>query len=174
MEKQPISVAQLALQPFTTFDPGGVLLVSGTGPEHANVMTISWGTFGIMWGKPMMMVMVRPTRHTWQFILDAPDFTVNWMADTWAEAVRLCGSASGRDIDKFAATGMHPVTGSAVGSPVIAESILTLECRTCYHTDVIPAHFIDPALEQNYPAKDYHGLFFGEIIVATGIAQFRA
>jgi len=50
MEKITIPVNELALQPFTTFDPNGVLLVAGT-TDHANVMTISWGAFGIMWGK---------------------------------------------------------------------------------------------------------------------------
>lgn len=40
MEKRAIDIRQLNLQPFTTFDPEGVLLVSGE-MGHANVMTIS-------------------------------------------------------------------------------------------------------------------------------------
>jgi len=173
MDKQFIQVQQLNLQPFTTFDPEGVLLVSGTDVTNANVMTISWGMFGIMWGKPVMMVMVRKTRHTWQFITQAPDFTVNWMDEAWTDAMRLCGSVSGRDTDKFAATGLIPAPARIVGSPVISESVLTLECRTLYRHDVTPEQFIDPKLNSVYPAQDYHGLFFGEIVTAMGVEAFR-
>jgi flavin reductase (DIM6/NTAB) family NADH-FMN oxidoreductase RutF len=173
MEKQHIDPRDLNLQPFTTFDPEGVLLDSGRNVTDANLMTISWGMFGIMWGKPVMMVMVRPTRHTWQFITQAPDFTVNWMDETWTDAVRLCGSSSGRDMNKFAAAGLTPVPGRSVQSPIIEESALALECRLLYRHDLQPDQFVDLAIEQMYPAKDYHGLFFGEIVTAQGVDAFR-
>ena len=172
MDKQPIDPRQLKLQPFTTFDPEGVLLVSGAGAAQANVMTISWGMFGIMWGRPVMMVMVRPTRHTWDFITQAPDFTVNWLDDAWTDAVRLCGTKSGRDMDKFAATGLTPAPARSVESPVIAESALALECRTLYRHDLSPEAFLDPALQNMYPQNDYHGLFFGDIVAALGVEAF--
>lgn len=173
MDKQFIDIAQLNLQPFTTFDPGGVLLVSGNGVADANVMTISWGMFGIMWGKPVMMVMVRPTRHTWGFITRVPDFTVNWMDESWTDAVALCGSASGRDTDKFAATGLTPAPARCIQSPVITESALVLECRTLYRTDLVPEQFLDASLLSMYPQQDYHGLFFGEIVSAMGVEAFH-
>ena len=173
MEKQFIDPRQLNLQPFTAFDPEGVLLVSGHDAAKANVMTIGWGAFGIMWGRPVMMVMVRPTRHTWQFITQAPDFTVNWMDEAWTEAMRLCGSASGRDLDKFAAAGMTPGQARFVQSPVISESMLALECRILYRHDLAPEFFKDPALNSVYTAQDYHGLFFGEVVAALGVETFR-
>lgn len=171
MEKQIIPIAELGLQPFTNFDPLGALLVCGEGPADANPMTISWGTFGIMWGRPIMMVMVRPVRHTWTFINHLPDFTVNWFGEEWGEALRICGSTSGRDGDKFAATGLTPVASGSVQTPSIKQSILTLECRIIYRDVVKPELFIDPTLEKNYPQQDYHQLFYGEIVAATGVAQ---
>ncbi|HHY49536.1 MAG TPA: hypothetical protein GYA10_07300 [Alphaproteobacteria bacterium] len=96
MHKESIPLNQLDLQPFTAFGPGGILLVVGSESEDANVMTIGWGMFGIMWRKPMVMVMVRPTRHTWNLINKAPDFTVNWLADERRSALELCGTRSGR------------------------------------------------------------------------------
>ncbi len=173
MDQHLIEIARLNLQPFTAFDPGGVLLLSGSGVDDANLMTISWGLYGIMWGKPIMMVMVRPTRHTWGFITRVPDFTVNWLDASWADALALCGSASGRDTEKFAATGLTPVPAAQVQSPALRESALVLECRTVYRDEVKPEQFLDPALEGLYPQKDYHGLFFGEIVSARGVAAFR-
>jgi flavin reductase (DIM6/NTAB) family NADH-FMN oxidoreductase RutF len=172
MEKIAIPVNELALQPFTTFDPNGVLLLVGDA-DRANVMTISWGSFGIMWGKPVMMVMVRPTRYTWEFISGQTDFTVNWMHAEWADAVRICGSKSGRDMDKFEATGLTAAPAARTIAPVIAQSELTLECRTLCHSDLNPEQFLDPGLLPLYPQEDYHGLFFGEILVATGVERYR-
>lgn len=173
MEKHSIAVADLRLQPFTTFDPRGVLLVSGNDAAHANPMTISWGMFGIMWGKPVMMVMVRRSRYTWNIINTAADFTVNWMPDDWADALRLCGSKSGRDLDKFTTTGMIPIKATTVASPIIDQSVLSLECRTLYRTDITPEHFLDQAIIASaYSDGDLHDLFFGEIVAATGIDAF--
>lgn len=173
MEKQTIDIRTLDLSPFTTFDPNGILLVSGQDVQQANVMTISWGMFGIMWGRPIVMVMVRPTRYTWAFITKADDFTVNWLGEEWTQAVQVCGSASGRNMDKFAATGLHPVAGVKANSPVIKESTLSLECRIVYRDDVRPECFIEPSLSAVYEAEDYHGLFYGEIIAASQVLSFE-
>ena len=172
MEKRAIDVAALALQPFTVYGSEGALLVCGEGPALANPMTISWGTFGIIWGRPIAMVLVRPTRHTFTFINRMPDFTINWLPDDWGDALKLCGSQSGRDLNKFTATGLTPTASCAVTSPSIAESVLTLECRTVYRDEIDPTLFMDPAIEGMYPSKDYHTLFFGEVVAAFGGEPF--
>jgi len=118
-------------------------------------------------------VMVRLTRHTWKFITEAPDFTVNWLPVEMKAALSLCGTKSGREMDKFAAAGLHPVAGSAVKSPIIDESVLALECHTIYRTDLHPEQFLDTFPLKMY-ADDYHGLFFGEIVAAVGDERFRA
>ena len=174
MEKQHIAVRNLDLPPFTTFDPNGLLLVCGEDEQHANVMTIGWGMFGIMWSRPVVMVMVRPTRYTWDFITRAPDFTVNWLGQQWTKAVQLCGTVSGRDVNnKFTEAGLHAVRGLQVGSPVIEESVLSLECRVIYRDAVSPERFIDPGLGMLYAAEDYHGLFYGEVVAAVGTEYYR-
>ena len=172
MGKQTIPVENLRLQPFTAFTPDGVLLVSGAGVDHCNPMTIGWGMFGIMWGRPSVMVMVRPTRFTWQLITNTPDFTVNWMPNDWTDALRICGSQSGRNTNKFNTTGMTPVHGLYAESPIIDEAALSLECRLLYQHDLDPQKFIDPTTLKFYPGADYHGLFFGEIIAASGVDEY--
>lgn len=173
MEKHAIAVIDLEIQPFTTFEPNGILLVCGPDIAHANPMTISWGMFGIMWGRPMAMVMVRHSRFTWDLIMQAPDFTINWMPDDWTDAIQLCGTQSGRSVDKFAATGLTPAPASRVTSPVIAQSSLSLECRTLYRSEVTPEQFLDAAASHVYPTGDFHTLFYGEIVAATGVEHFR-
>ena len=172
MEKRAIELNRLDLQPFSAFDPDGLLLVVGESVEKANVMTIGWGTFGIMWRKPVVMAMVRPTRYTWEFISEAADFTVNWLSSDKKDALQLCGTASGRDINKFAAAGLHPVQAGKVSSPILEESVLALEWRIIYKDLLRPEQFIDPLMELHYGQKDYHGLFYGEVVAATGTSAF--
>ncbi|MGI6610296.1 MAG: flavin reductase family protein [Limnochordia bacterium] len=172
VDRQAIELNRLDIRPFTAFDPDGLLLVVGPSVDEANVMTIGWGTFGIMWGKPVAMVMVRPTRYTWDFISKATDFTVNWLSDDQREVLQLCGNVSGRDTDKFAAAGLRPVKASSVVSPVLQESILSLECRMLYKDDLHPERFVVPSLQGHYGRRDYHGLFYGEVVVATGTSEF--
>lgn len=173
-ERIEIALEELDLQPFSVFEPDGALLVSGAGADQANPMTISWGMFGIMWNRPVVMVMVRPTRYTWDFINKFPDFTLNWLDKEHAEALRICGSTSGRHGDKFAMCGLHAEKALMVESPVVAESIMTLECRTIYREMIKPEQFLADGINQHYKNKDYHGLFFGEIVKATGIQRFHS
>jgi flavin reductase (DIM6/NTAB) family NADH-FMN oxidoreductase RutF len=171
--KAAITIAELHLHPFTTFDPEGIVLVSGTEVAKANPMTISWGMFGMMWGRPVAMAMVRRSRYTWEFLREARDFTLNWMPKDWSDAVQLCGRESGRNVDKFAATGMTPISGTVVQSPQIAESALSLECRVIYQSAVLPEQFVDRSVLKIYTDTDYHDLFFGDIVAATGVEHFR-
>ncbi len=174
MEKQHIAIRDLDLPPFTAFDPNGLLLVSGQNEEHANVMTIGWGMFGIMWSRPVVMVMVRPTRYTWDFITQAADFTVNWMGQQWTKAVQMCGTTSGREVgNKFTVAGLHAEPGQQTESPIIKESILALECRIIYRDVVRPESFIEPGLKNALRSGRYHGLFYGEVVAATGTDYFR-
>ena len=77
-------------------------------------------------------------------------------------ALMFCGSKSGRDLDKFKACNLIPVTAQQTVSPVLQLPGIHLECRVCFKAPMDPA-YLDPALEELYPAKDYHTLYFGEI-----------
>jgi len=46
----------------------GLLLVSVDKDGKPNAMTIGWGTIGIIWGKPIFAVLVRPSRYTYGLI----------------------------------------------------------------------------------------------------------
>ena len=48
-----------------------------------------------------------------------------------------------------------------------------LECRKTYNSDLQPAHFLAGYIEGNYPAKDYHRMYFGEILAASGTDAYR-
>ena len=89
----------------------GLLLVSG---EKGNAMTIGWGTAGIIWGKPIFIVLVRPSRYSFRFMEYTPEFTVNVLDESYAEQIALCGSRSGREINKIEVCGFTLEKGQDV------------------------------------------------------------
>ncbi len=138
------------------------MLITAGSLDKYNTMTASWGGFGILWSKNVCFCVVRPTRHTYQFLEAADRFTLTFFAEQHREALNYCGTKSGRDVDKAAATGLIP-RQDRDGLVYFDQARLVLECQKLYFHDLDPAHFLDPAIEKNYPLKDYHRLYIGEI-----------
>ena len=83
------------------------------------------------------------------------------------------GSHSGRDTDKIAETGLTPIASSAVAAPGYDEAELIIECRKIYWQDMDPSQFVDPSIEQHYPEKDYHRIYFGQVLGVQGTEQYQ-
>ena len=129
-----------------------------------NTMTIGWATFGFIWQKPIMMVAVRPTRHTFGIIEKAQDFTVSVPAGDMSKAIAFCGSKSGRDVDKFKMCNLETAEGQNVASPIIKVPGIHYECKIVYKSAMNPIHLDKNYDKSLYPQKDYHTLYFGEIV----------
>ena len=129
-----------------------------------NTMTIGWATFGVVWRKPIMMVAVRSSRHTFGIIEAAKDFTVTVPAGGMEKELAFCGSKSGRDVDKFKECNLETADSRQVASPIIKTPGRHYECRIVYKSAMDPAH-LDKGYDSSlYPKKDYHTLYFGEIL----------
>lgn len=118
-----------------TFKPGtmiyplpAVLVGCGATPQDYNLMTVAWvGT--LCTDPPMCYVSVRPERHSYQLIKKYGEFVINLTTKAMARATDWCGVKSGRDLDKWAATGLHPQPGQVVKAPAVVESPLSIECK---------------------------------------------
>jgi flavin reductase (DIM6/NTAB) family NADH-FMN oxidoreductase RutF len=164
-----IDVKDFSPRIFHLFDDQWLLLACGDfSKKHFNAMTISWGSMGIMWNRPFVQVVVRPTRYTLEFMNRYDSFTVAAFDESHRDALNLLGSRSGRDGDKIAASGLTPIASQKVASPSFAEAELVLECRKLFWQDIDPTHFVDASLEKHYPKKDYHRMFFGEVVEIRG------
>jgi flavin reductase (DIM6/NTAB) family NADH-FMN oxidoreductase RutF len=134
---------------------------------RVNTMTIGWGSLGYMWSRPILTVLVRPSRYTYELIEDAEDFTVSLpLAGRLTEALELCGSRSGRDLDKFAAFGLTAVPGRTVKSPVIGGCDLYYECSLLQKQTLDPVLTAPSVRRDCYPDGDLHTLYFG-LVEAT-------
>jgi flavin reductase (DIM6/NTAB) family NADH-FMN oxidoreductase RutF len=160
---------------FRTVDPFGLkdnvfklidkdwMLVTAGSLKSWNTMTASWGGLGVLWNKPVAFAFVRPTRHTYRFMEKADRFTLSFFTPKYRKALAFCGTHSGRDCDKAKETGLSPVSPAA-GTVTFAQARLVLVCRKLYTTDIDPARFLDTKIDRNYPRKDYHRLYIGEVV----------
>ena len=130
--------------------------------EEFNTMTIGWATIGFAWRKPIMMVMVRNSRHTFSLIEKAADFTVSIPTGDMKKEIAFCGTKSGRDIDKFNACSLKISPSRKVSSPIIQIPGIHFECRIVYKNPIASEN-LTRDYDQLYPEKDYHSLYFGEI-----------
>ena len=154
----PMAVAQTAM---ANIKKGAFLTVRAG--DRLNTMTIGWATIGFCWQKPVFMVVVRDSRHTFGIIEEAADFTVTIPSGDMHKETLFCGTKSGRDMDKFAACGLTTASSRQAVSPIIDLPGLHFECRIVYKNAMDPAHLV-PDYASLYPQKDYHTLYFGEIL----------
>ncbi len=141
---------------------GAFLTVAADGA--VNTMTIGWATIGFIWQKPIFMIAVRDSRHTFGLLEKTDNFTVSIPSDDGCrEALKICGTKSGKNIDKLKECGLTTKEAQEVQSPIVAIPGTHYECRIVYKSAMDPA-FLDTDLDRLYPKKDYHTLYFGEIV----------
>ena len=149
------------------------LLTSGNFKKnHFNTMTVAWGYFGIMWNKPMAVVVVRPGRFTFEFMEKYDSFTLTAFDKKYRKDLNLLGTKSGRDGDKIAETQLTVISSIKVDAPTFKEAELIVECKKVYWDDFKPENFVDPSIGKNYPLKDYHRMYFGEIVHISGTENY--
>lgn len=139
------------------------LVTAGT-QDAFNTMTVSWGAAGELWGKDMATIYIRPQRYTKEF-LDANDyFTLSFYPDDKKQRIHgICGSKSGRDIDKAAECNLTPCFDES--APYFDEAELVLVCKKAAVGKFEPEQFVDGTIEEKwYPQKDFHFIYYGEII----------
>jgi flavin reductase (DIM6/NTAB) family NADH-FMN oxidoreductase RutF len=142
----------------------GAFLTTKVG-DKTNTMTISWGSIGFIWGKPMFTALVRKSRHTHELIEKAGEFTVSIPLDeNMKSALAICGTKSGRDIDKIKECNLELQEGKKVSTPVIKGCGVHYECKVIFKQEMCP-DLLDESIDNSmYGSKDYHTVYYGEIL----------
>ena len=159
----------------------GVLMTTAVDGE-VNTMTIGWGTMGIQWRKPIFIAFVRESRYTKELLDKNPEFTINIPYGEYEKSIlSICGTRSGRDMDKIKELGLHLVTSDHVDVPGIKEFPLTLECKIIYKqkqdlaaipADILARYYPEiPGADFDGQSRDYHYAYYGEIVGAYMIEE---
>ncbi|MCR4698134.1 MAG: flavin reductase [Bacilli bacterium] len=149
------------VNPFTRFHVDAALVTAGD-KEKFNSMTIGWGTLGTLWSQDVMIVFVRDSRYTFQFMEKEENFTVSFYQDKSIHAVM--GSLSGRDVDKVAKCNLHPVfTDNGI---TYEEAQETFFCKKLYVSKMDIKDLPEEVQKRHYSNKDTapHYMFIGKII----------
>lgn len=138
------------------------LVTAGDG-EKFNTMTVSWGAIGELWGKPCATVYIRPQRYTEEFLNTKSYFTLSFYpADMKQRIHSICGSKSGRDVDKAKQAGITPCFTE--DAPFFEEAQIVLVCKKCAKAKFDADTFIDKEImERWYPQNDLHYIYYGSI-----------
>lgn len=157
-----IDIKELKESAAELFDNRWALLTAGNKDAY-NMMTVSWGMMGELWNKEVCAVFVRPQRYTFEFTEKGEYFTLSILPEEMKKSVHsICGSKSGRDIDKVKETGITPyVDGDYVA---YEEAEIIICCKKLYAQKMEESCFVDKSLiEKNYSLRDWHTMYICEI-----------
>ena len=142
---------------------GGVLCTVADRAGAHNVLTLGWGQVGPNYrGHPIFIIAVAPPRYSWRFLEEVPEFVIAVPDDAGRPAADLCGTKSGRDMDKFAAAGLTRVVSRHVRPPSILECPINAECRI--YTRVVPPHMLLTPEHRQKPLAVQHTIYFAEVL----------
>lgn len=157
-----IDIKDLQGNTVSMFDDKWCLITAGK-KESYNTMTASWGAMGELWNKDVCFIFIRPQRYTLEFTEREEYFTLSFFGEEYKKALAFCGRNSGRDCDKAKETGLTPM--EVDGSMSFEESETIIVCKKLFYQDIDPAGFVDHGLDEaNYPQKDYHRMYIGEVV----------
>ena len=136
------------------------MLITAGNESGYNMMTASWGFAGEMWGNDAVIAMVRPQRYTMEFINNSDYFTLSFYGDN-KEIHKVCGSMSGRDVDKTKLTGLTPVFSD--NTVYFNEAKLVLVCKKQYVSKLEEKGFCDSEPLKKWYDNDLHYMIIGKI-----------
>lgn len=137
-------------------------LVMANHHEKNNPMTISWGTTGILWNKPVMQVYVRNTRYTKPLMDGSSYYSVSFFEKDFHEALVYCGTKSGKNEDKIAKCRFHIKEYENV--KYIEEASITYIMKKIYQVDLPINEETDSDIKKHYKPNELHTMYIGEII----------
>lgn len=130
-----------------------------------NTMIIGWGGVMVVWGRPMFLVLVRDSRATYDLIESSLEFTVSIpLKNNLKEAIKVCGTKSLRDFNKFEHCHLTPIKGRKIDTPIIAEAELHYECKVIYKQTLDQSVVPQIVKDRYYNKNANHTVYYGEIL----------
>ena len=167
MNLHPVDPKSLTPEIFQVFGTQNALLTAGD-QTACNTMTIGWCQMGRLWSIPVCTVYVRPERYTYQLMESNDYFTVSVLPlEHKQTTIQICGTKSGRDIDKVKECGLTLRYGAG-DAPFFDEAEWVLVCKKIYVQDMDPACVLDQEdILSHYGKKGgWHRIYTGKVVEA--------
>ena len=133
--------------------------------KQKNTMTIGWALIGYIWRVPVIQVMVRQTRHTYQIIENTDEFTVSFVFDDrMKKELSFCGTKSGRNYNKFQECNLDTISSKEVQPPLIKNCDFHYECKIKHKQELKRENMSTDIIDSCYKNNNLHTLYYGEIV----------
>ena len=139
------------------------MLITAGNNDKFNMMTASWGGIGFLYQKPVAFCFINPARYTYQLMENNDTYTLTFYTEAYRDALKYCGSKSGKDVDKVKGSGLTPIT-TPTGSKAFSQAWLIVECRKMVSQSLTPESIADKSIKGEWAGKQMHKMFIGEII----------
>ncbi|MBD3237277.1 MAG: hypothetical protein GF330_11270 [Candidatus Eisenbacteria bacterium] len=135
---------------------GPTVLVSAAHGDRRSVLAVAWAMPASV-DPPLVVISVGLERATHPLIRRSREFVISIPTRDQLPLVRIAGTVTGREVDKFAGLGLTPEPARKVGAPRVGECPAHLECR----------------LARTHRCGD-HTLFVGEVVGAYALPRLFA
>lgn len=160
-EFKEINIKEFQLDPFS-IQTKWILITAAKADGTVNTMTASWGGFGVMWNKNVVFIVVRPQRHTKDFIDQADSFSLTFFEKNYLKDLAYLGKVSGRDEDKIAKVKFNVVMDD--NTPYFEEAHTAIFAKKLFMQRISETAFLDKEIiKQWYPYQDFHFLYIAEV-----------
>lgn len=128
--------------------PRQTVLVTGASTEKSNLTAVDW-SMPVSEKPPMLAISLHSGSLTLDLISASMEFVVAIPTEKMKEAVILCGTTSGKYIDKFEEAKLTAVKAKRVSAPLVLEAAANLECKVL-----------------SYNSAGDHTIILGEVVEA--------
>ncbi len=172
---EQVSANSETLQGFKRLDPKQIpgnivkmlmddwMLVTAGNNTKFNMMTASWGGLGTLYDKPVAFCFINPARYTYQLMESGDTYTLSFYTEAYRNALKYCGSSSGKDTDKVKGSGLSPITTPS-GAKSFSEAWLIIECKKLVSQQIQWESVKDEKIREDWSKKQFHKLYIGEIL----------
>lgn len=163
-----ISAEQFRKNPFQLIGKDWMLITAGN-EEKVNTMTASWGGLGVMYGKNVAYVVIRPQRYTKEFVDREDTFSLSFFDKDYRKTLNYLGTVSGRTENKIEKSGLTLVNYK--DTPYFDEANHVLICKKLFRQPLSTDGILEERLVNTwYRSGDPHTLYIAEI---TDILRIR-
>ena len=142
--------------------PNPVILVSCEYEQKESIIALSWAG-NVCSNPPIISLGIRKQRYSHDIIKKSKEFVANFPLASMLKQVEICGTKSGKSIDKWTECNFTKAKSNEVIPPHILECPISLECKVIQiielgSHDLFLGEVIAVQIDEEWKSKEYPDL----------------
>ena len=157
------SLEKFDINVFNDLEKSWAVVTAGTKETKPNPMTVSWGGFGRIWNQDVCFIFIRKSRYTHEILDKCDSLSISFLDDKYLSDKVLFGKKSGKDLNKFEESNLHPGFDPDLNTYIISEARRVLKCKKIYEIDLDSNKMKDYIKDEFYKDGDIHTMYICQI-----------